>query len=245
MEIPVTVEKSITDIMNTKSMSEKGIKTIVSHRFMLNGYKAARFMGSNGTQEVHMVVFGDTTFSVFLNAFYDGSEQKNKEMVWNMVNSAIYEKKATVDPLAKANFTLDLKGSGYKFYTSMMGTLFMFSAEDESDKTLGAIMVTQVPNEGITSIDDFADKMIAQLAQKGIKSEKEPTEKRFKIDGYDALEKVVIANSPQSDGKKSSVYIVTIKADDKSFAFMGMGVDDKEETLNRFRKIADTFKVKK
>jgi hypothetical protein len=243
-EVPVNIDKSIGDIMNPKTMKDKGIKPIANNRFMLNGYKAARFLGSNGMNELHMIVFGDSTFSAFINGFYGANNMKMRDKMWNAVNSSIYSKTVKIDPLAKAKFSLDLKDSGFKFNMTMMGSIYMFTPEDEKDKTLGSIMITQVPADENTSLDSFAEQMMSSLVQKGIAYNKKVAEKTITIGGIEALEKVIISQKSELDNK-TFIYVLTLKYKDVAFAFMGMGADDKEETLNRFRKVADTFKIKK
>jgi hypothetical protein len=246
-EVPVNIKKSISDLLETKTMEAKGLKTWHVSTFKLNGYDAARYIGTNNEMEMCFVVMGDSTFSLFMNGVAPlNATVKGSQMLESM-NNMVYEKNVKTDPLENAKFEIDLKGTGLMYYTTMMGAIYIYSPDEnlpKKEQSGGGLVIMQMPLEKDMSLDGLADDMMAKLASKGMTNNKVISTKNIKLNGVDAFEKIVLTQKDGMD-KKLLIYFVSLKNASTGFAFMGMGTDDSKETIEYYRKVAKNFKLKK
>jgi hypothetical protein len=244
-EVPVAVEKSINDLMNGNTATERGFKPVYSNRFTMNGYKAARYIGSNGAVEMHMMAFGDETFTVFLNGVYKADDPNAQQEMVSALNTTIYSKEIKVEPLSQSHFYLSFEDYGYKFVTNVMGSIYMFEPKENigAENQRKSFMVMQVPNDGNMTLDGLAEQLMGKMAEKGMNNSKILSDKKVSINGLEAIEKVISTQKEGSD--KGLMYIMTLQSTDYLFAMMGTAGDEKEATINNFKQLAATFNLKK
>lgn len=228
------------DALKTKGMTLLGKETID-----FNGGKATFLTVSQEAGGTHflkqILMFGDADKTVMINGIYPEAAKAIAPQIKAALLSTVYDAAQPEDPLAAANFSIEVSGTGFKFAKSLSGSLIytedgkvpsqkaMFLGANSlgqtaaGDKKQHAIQVLkQLPNGEHTQVQKIAPVRIDNL------------------DGYE-----IIARGKNKQMADELVYqVVLYTAESEYFMLVGLASTEQEKNLAAFRKLAQTFKRK-
>jgi hypothetical protein len=188
-----------------------------------------------------MLVFGNESNTVMVIGTYPETSKNMEAAIHNSLFSTVYDEKKNDDPVAAANFTIDVTGSDFKIDKTMSGMVIYKMDNDVPSKkptllagqSIGKVMVTDLKQYAINRV-----KKLPDLQQAEIKAANPIT-----IDGLSGYE-IVALNNNKNDVVEQTYVVMIFKPDNGYFIIVGNAQADLEMNLNLFKKIASTFKQK-
>lgn len=227
-----------------EAFEQKGIKVFEFKEIKVNGYPA-KYISMQGDLSAKAIalVFGDTTFSTMIMAAYPVNDDLAGKEIMNSLNTIYYDKLKMIDPFATAKFSLDESGSKFKYYQYSSNLyLYTFDGKDNSgDKEAPLILITQLPMDKTMTVKSISDLMIAKAQQYGLTGPQIKNQRTEKLNGYDAYQAEIYG---QMQGKSSLIYICTVAKGDMAIVIQGIARKDVETSLEEFKKLAWTIKLK-
>ncbi|HXD93386.1 MAG TPA: hypothetical protein VNX01_09240 [Bacteroidia bacterium] len=140
-------------------------------------------------------------------------------------------------------YTIDLKGTGFKLNSYSKSPMYFYTMYGK-----GNPFDFPFPNHfsiidktGIVSnIKEYVESMI-KMSKAGLKVLNSLKEKETEINGYKAYE---ISFTGRIDNIFFKTYMLVLSNGKTTLLFTGRAIDDYEETINQFKAIARTIRIK-
>jgi hypothetical protein len=124
--------KTITDEFTAEALQSKGMTLISKKTVDFNNSKATLVKVSQSVKGVtylkQILLFGNNSSTVVVNGTYPEVHNTLEEEIINSLLSTKYDKKQIDNPLEAVPFTIDVRGTEYKFAKYMSGSL-LFSTD--------------------------------------------------------------------------------------------------------------------
>ena len=230
------IEKSFTkDALKSKGMdliSKDIVKYKNSDATLIKVSQKA-----NGIEYLKQIlIFGNGTKTTIVNGICPKKVQESENEIYNSLFTITYDEKQTENPLEAVKYSIEISGTNYKLVRSMLGSL-LYSEDGKIPSEKGLIIVSN-------SIGNFSSTDKKQFAIDRLK--KLPNSEDAKIN---SVEKINISDLDGyeiiAEGKKEEViYQVMLFAANQYFLIVGSNKEDQKESLEIYKKVAKTFKIK-
>jgi hypothetical protein len=200
-------------------------------------------MQGDASAKAYSIVFGDTTFTTMVMAIYPVGDEKTGDEILKSLNTIYYDKNKTIDPFETAYFTLDDKGSKFKFF-HFSANLFIYTVggtENKDDKDAPVILVSQLPKDNTMTAKSIAEMMVSKAQQYGLTNPELNNTTTDKINGYETFQTEV---NGQIQGKPSLLFYCVLTKGDKAIALQGISKKDNQANIEEFKKLAKTIRIK-
>lgn len=229
---------------NKAEFEKKGIKVFEYKDFSVNGYPAKyiRVRGDAST-EGYELVFGDSTFSTMVMAFYAPGDAATGRQIVAALNTMVYDKNQKVDPFATANFSLDDRDGKFKFF-QYSASLYVYTVDgkdNSNDSEAPFLIVTQFPRDNTMTEKSIAGMMISKIEQSGLTDAEVKDTSAATINGYPAYEVMV---SGKMKGENAVLYECVVSGGDKAIVIQGVAKNELEDNVRGFMQLAHTVQVK-
>lgn len=227
-----------------EAFEQKGVKVFDYKEIRVDGYPAKFIsMQADAATNGYAMVFGDTTFSTMIMAFYPANDEATSKQIITALNTIWYDKSKTIDPFENAFFSLDDHNSKLKFF-KYAANLYVYTnggLDNTKDKDSPFLLATPLPGDKSTSAQSIGEMMITRVEEYGLKDGSPKNISTEKINGYETYEVEVYGDM---QGKKSLVYTCVVAKGDKLVTFQGIAKTDLEANLQEFKKLARTVRIK-
>ncbi|MDD3280739.1 MAG: hypothetical protein PHC83_04125 [Bacteroidales bacterium] len=221
-----------------KVYKNNNIKIFEKENFILNKYNALLIHGQeNEKYEHYYLYFGDSTFIVYITAFYPIEDKlKLENQIKKSFMTIEYDKSLIIDPLKNAVFICDTNS---KFiFQKINGNSYIFFLDN---KPTDYASVDVFPYGSTTpKTMSIADQFISTLKSNGLKNIT-IKRKNKKIKKYDA-EEVEIIGYYQNEIFKMNILVLT--SEKYSLLIAGRTKDDYNSFKKNFYKFAYSIKFK-
>jgi hypothetical protein len=227
-----------------ETFEEKGVKVLEYRELTLGGYPAKYVEMEAGDHLVQNLTFGDSTFSSTINAVSLIADVQATADLKAALLSIYYDKATVIDPFKIAPFELDDSNSLYKF-AKYASNMYMYSLNGEYKESYGTdplFLLSVLPNDGTHTRESMADDLVSQVQKYGLIGKEFTSSNTIQIDGTDALERTFNGNLKW---EKKSFYQLVIISKDRCIAIQASCNQGDEATLEEFKKLAQTLKLKK
>src|SRR5258708_1907720 len=229
---------------NKVEFLSRGIKVFDFREITINGFPA-KYLSMQGdpATKTYGLVFGDTTFSTMIMAVYPASDETTGREIINSLNSIVYDKSKKVDPFETASFSLDDKGSKFKFFRSN-ANLYMYTPggiDNTKNEDAPTFMVSQMPKDGGATLKSVVDAVLDKSRQYGmtnIETKYAVTKKINEVDGYET------EVDAQVKDNKTHYYYLVVSKEDKAILIVATTKSDIDNNVREFKKLAYTLKFK-
>ncbi|WP_285055388.1 hypothetical protein [Pedobacter ginsengisoli] len=228
-----------------ENLAKQGMTMAKKEVVDFNGNKALSIKLSqkaNGMDYLkEMLVIGNESTTVMVIGTYPETSKNMEATIHKALFSTVYDEKKNDDPVAAANFTIDVTGSDFKIDKTMSG-MVIYKMDDEipskkptllAGQSIGKVISTDLKQYAINRV-----KKLPDLQQAEIKAANPIT-----IDGLSGYE-IVALNKNKDDVAEQTYVAMLFKPDNGYFIIVGKAQADLEMNLNLFKKIASTFKQK-
>ena len=221
----------------------RGVTVFDYQETIVDGFPAKYvfLQGDPSVKSCHLV-FGDSTFSTSVTAFFSPDDEALAAQMKQTLLSVRYQKKLKVDPFATAPFILDDRQSPCKF-TIFSGNMYIYSRGGAASKEKDApvVMVIPIPRDADATPASIAETTSASREQYGLTDKVVKNINTAKVNGYDAYESEIYGNQK---GKKALFYELIVVKDNKSVVVQGIIAKDFATTLKSVRSFARTIHFK-
>jgi hypothetical protein len=227
-----------------EKFEKKGARVFDYKEFKVNGFPGKYiFMQSAPDAKAISLVFGDTTFSTMIMAVYPLTDDKTGKQIQEAIKTIYYDKNLKIDPFATAAFTLDESKSIFKFSKSASG-MFTYSiggGDKQSFNDEPFITVTTIPSDQTTTAKSISEMLVEGLEKYGLTDKELKNISTTDVNGLPAYEVEVYG---KMNGKRSLVYQLIVKGQDKAVAIQGVIESDFDNNLREIKNLAKTIKLK-
>jgi hypothetical protein len=222
----------------------RGAKVFDFKEIKVNSFPAKYIhMQGDATAKAYSIVFGDTTFTTMVMSIYPVADEKTGNEIINSLNTIYYDKNKKIDPFETANFSLDDKVSKFKFF-QYNANLYIYSIdgiENKEDKDAPMVLVSQFPKDNTMTAKSIAEIMVNKAQQYGLTNPELRNTTTDRINGYETYQTEVYG---QMQGKNSLLFYCVVTKGDKAIVIQGISKKDTESSLQEFKKMAQTVKIK-
>lgn len=230
-----------------EALQSKGFKLYYEKEFQLGDFDALLIYGSNSNPILDnlFLVFGDTSFTVMLEATFLRNDKTSRDEILAALLTSYHDKSANPDYSALTYFTIDLSKSKFKLH-SQMSQLFIYTMEGKGGNVEDISFENQIMMYSLPALKTF-EKVVEQSNSliDGIKTNGvtvSSIEKTFiKINGADAY---IITYNGINAGHSLKCYQVALGDDKGTVIFVGQAYEQQEETIQQFKEISQTLKTK-
>ncbi|HEV7378235.1 MAG TPA: hypothetical protein VGN64_00465 [Dyadobacter sp.] len=224
------------------ALKSKGMTLLDDQTINFNGNKARILKISqfaNGAlYSKETLIFGDSTKTVLVNGVYLEKNKDSEAEIRKAVLSTRYDANRTINPFDAVNFTVDAGGTGYKFATTLSGSLiYTPSGKISPDKPL-FIAGNSISKVAVTDRREFSLNRFKKLPNTQSIHIKEINP--ITIDGLEGYE----ITAADTSGKENIYQMVLFSETNDYYILAGNTKESSPESLEAFRKIALTFKRK-
>lgn len=242
-EIPGPLSK-VSEGFTADKMKTAGMTLLSKETVSLNGSPAMLLkvrQPANGKLYLKQIlVFGDESKTVMVNAIYPESEKAAEPGLKNAILSIRYEEAQKNDPLNAVTFKIDVRGTPFTLASYISGGL-IFSEDGKVPTAKSSFMV--VPSVSAVTVvnrKEFAIKRLNQLPRGALSIVRDAVP--VNIDNLPGYE--IVANGKGSKGEDELVYQVILFAAQEYFIMVGQARENQQNHEAMFKKIARTFKRK-
>ena len=238
--------QTIADGFNEENLKNKGIVLISKQIVDFMGNKATLLnisqKANNGTTYLkNMLVFGTSEGTVMVNGIYPKEYRQYAEDIKKAVLSTVYDMSRNDNPLDAVSFTIDIKGTEFKFTNAVSGML-CFTVDGKIPTDNPTLFIAQ----SISKINSSNKKQYAEERLKKLPRGESILIKEVKevfIDNLSGYE--IVAEDKTSVNITELTYQVML-FDDKGnyYILVGKASNNHQANLQTFRKIAQSFKRK-
>jgi hypothetical protein len=227
------------------ALKSKGMKLIAKETIDFNQGKATFLTVSQeagGTNYLKQILmFGDADKTVMINGIYPEAIKVVEPQIKASLLSTVYDAAQPDDPLAAANFSIEVSGTNFKFAKYLSGSL-MYS-EDGKVPTEKAIFLgtNSLGQAAVGDKKQYTIKALKQLPNgEHTKVQKIEPIRINNLDGYE-----IIAQGKNKQLADELVYQVMLYTDESEyFMLVGLASTNQEKNLVAFKKLARSFKRK-
>lgn len=240
-------------ILNVEEIESNGQKVLDHKEILVDGYSAKYAFTQDSTSKYLFIVFGDSTFVAAISAIYQANDEQTGEELRKSMLSVYYDKDKIFDPLEVARFKFDDTKSKFKFsHCSKLGTfdiVYNYSLngirkEDHEFSDEPQVIVMTVPRNTSVDINAQIKAMesysLLALWYGGITTSKIDTSDE-KVNGYNASITEIKAGS---DSEPVEIYLLVVANANNVVSVLYTAVNNFEENMNEFKKLARTITVK-
>ncbi len=237
--------ESNTATFTIAEFKKKGISVLEFKDLKIDGFNAkyANIKGADENERA-LLVFGDSTFSAMVIAFFPSSSRN--ELLPEIENSFLkikYDKSLIIDPFANSNFKVEENDSKFKF-AKVSANMFIFSENGIVKKSYDnepMVMISTYPFDKTMSKEKLIDQMQDGLIQQGfIKKEIKNISKKS-INGYDTME---VEFYCEHKSKYKLTFMTALIEKDKALVFYGITESNYAENIVEFKKFTSKIKIK-
>ncbi|MCK7554915.1 hypothetical protein MKQ70_07810 [Chitinophaga sedimenti] len=221
------------------------VKEYYRKEFKHGTQDAVLFYAADARQDEDQIVllFGGKHFTVMAVGRMPAKDTASRAEVLKSLLSVYYDPNAASDPLALANFTIDVSGTGFK-YSGHLSQMYHYTLQGKGnpvdDPFADMIMIASLPAMSEEETDAYADDMLHRHQSGGM--EVGPVQETDTlIDGHYAR---LLSFNAVFKGKPASVYQLVVSGEHTAVTFLGCVYDRREELMGQVRKIAGTLKLK-
>jgi hypothetical protein len=213
--------------------------------FKLGEYSALLYYGNDTkpNQEQIVLLFGDNSFVSMALGEFPADQPALRQEVLQELLSMYVDKSVTIDPTELANFSLNTRGTAFKF-SKAASNFFYYAIDGEGDplqNPFGNLIILQaLPAMDRQQIKDYAISMISRCKQMGIDIP-EYAGKDITLNGNYAYE---ITYEGNFKGKKNHAYQIVTGNQNGAVMFLGGLYDRYDELMPQIQSIAATLKLK-
>lgn len=231
----------MSEAFDQEALKSQGMILIKKETIDFKGNKATYFNVSqkaNGiTYLKQILMFGDEAKTILINGIYPENFENLKNDIKTSIFSASYNENQKDNPLEAVKFMIDVSDTQYKFVKYISGSL-LYSEDGKIPTDKGIIMVgNSISKISTTDLKQYSIDRLKKL----------PNGENSKII---SINDITIANLQgyeitANNNKNELVYQVMLYTKEfEYFLIIGQAFNDKEASLNIFKKIAKTFKLK-
>ncbi len=213
--------------------------------FKLGAYDAVLVLEGDiqPNRENLVLLFGDDEFCAMLTSNIPVNNTATRDEVLKALLTTYEDKTARPDPVAMANYTLDVSGTEFK-YVNYTGDTYWYSVGGKGDLRrdifLDRITVEGMPNVSDSFLKELALNLVSANQETGVEiSALHQQETRHK--GNYAFE---ISYKCVTQGRTGTVYMLSTQNDKSSVLFEAYIYDRQEELMAQVKKIAATLTIK-
>jgi hypothetical protein len=237
--------ESNTATFKISEFEKKGISVLEFKDLKINGFKAkyANIKGADENERA-LLVFGDSTFSVMVIAFFPSSSRN--ELIQEIKNSFFkikYDKTIVIDPFASSAFKIEKNDSKFKF-ASASANMFTFSENGIVKKSYEdepILIITSYPFDNTMTKEKLIEDGVNGLIQQGFVKKEVKNISKERINGYEAVEVEIYFEHKKEN--KLVLMTVLIK-NDKAIVIYGNAKSKFEENIKEFKKLTSKLKIK-
>lgn len=221
--------------------------------YKINGYDALLISGKQALDnEVYakMLLFvGDLNITYMICSTVPAhNDAKLHETMKNALLSVIYQPNKKINIYDKFDFTVDLSGSGLKEASFMLQSLMLTDdgkiPSETSEKTSFMIKKTPLGKTLTATEQKQLAVQLYKLYPFGITDSTTLTPRRYNVGQYVGYEIMASGKSGPAQGEEL-VYQVVLFVGTDCYIFSGLTYGDKAKFIPRFRKVVNSFKLKK
>ncbi|MCI5058428.1 MAG: hypothetical protein MRY83_20115 [Flavobacteriales bacterium] len=227
-----------------ENFETKGVKVLKMEDLSIADYQAKYVIVQSQPQINNVsLVFGDSTFSVMMNAMYMSSSQETEKQILKSFNSIKYDKNLKIDPFALAKFSIDESNTKFKFSSQNAGSFFytIDGAKFDPSSDEPSIVISSIPRMDGMSPNDISQRNIAGLEQNGISRIEQKNISTKDFNGYLAYEAELHGIL---EGKKCIFYQMILCEGEKAIIFLGAVRGDFDKNLQEIKNLVKTLKFK-
>ena len=243
-EIPGPYQ-SIADGFSEESLKGKGMTMLSKETIDFNNSKATFVrvsqQASGRTYLKQILMFGDDKETVLITGIYPEEKKSMEENIKAALVSTVYISSINANTPDAANFTVSTAGTEFKFARFIVGSL-AYSADGKIPTEKSTLIIANSINKA--SIQDqrqFSEQRLRNLPRGEFNVIKEVKEVTINnLNGYE-----IVAEGKGKNNEPELVYQVTLFTDKGDYyMIVGQGKENFEKTLQDFRTIARTFRLK-
>lgn len=198
------------------------------------------------TYEKLILIFGDESHSVFLNAVCPKGQTKNiSKAMQESVLSMVYQPDLKVDPLETLPFTMGSEGTGFDSSRVIMGALMFTREGGTPPRSVDKAVIFAVVTSDKSEISDKRAAAVEAFKHSGggnhdvyVDSIAEVT-----IDGLQGYE-IVGSGVDNKSGVRELMFQVLLYGYQRTTLIMGTAASDYDKNVEAFRKISRTLRHK-
>ncbi len=243
-EIPAPYQ-SIEEGFTADALKARGMTLVSKQVIDFNGSKATSInvtQPANGITYVkQMLIFGDSLTTVLVNGIYPEASKEIESKIKDALLSTVYDASQNENPLDAATFTIDIKDTDFKLIKYMSGSL-LYSTDGKIPTEKPTIVVgNSIAKVSPSNQKKYSEERLKKLPRGEQSIVKEINE--VTIDNLNGYE--IVANGKTKDNKDELVYQVMLFTENGDYyLFVGQTKEEFDNYLERFKKIAKTFKRK-
>lgn len=230
---------------NGNALKSQGMKLEQSQDIEFDGRTATLMLVSQTLNNVnyikHILLFGDSTFTVMVNGIYPESAKYLEESIKKAIYTVKYNPIQTVDGEQTADFKIDIKKSDLKFASFMQGSLIYTTdgkmPPETDDKTM--LMVgSSFQNVAVDNRKEYCIKRVKSLpyGEKNVVEEINPITINY-LEGFE-----LVAYGFDKEKNKQLTYQTILYTEVGTyFIILGSTTTDFEKNLANYKKVARTF----
>jgi len=227
-----------------ESIESQGATVNVLINIKLNDYDAIYSEGPSKypNETKLMLIFGDESSTVMILGVCKKDDIDGKKEIQEIFKSIYYDKSLQIDPLELANFEFDASITNFKYSTTLSNFIVYTEngGEDNLDADSNSFQIGTMPKMTDHEAENFIKDLISRYKINGITLlSKEHVKTKF--NDYTAFE---LESKTEIEKKNGIIYLALILGEDSSVLFSGSSFDDFDSYLNKFRKTAETIKIK-
>jgi hypothetical protein len=243
-EMPAPVQ-TIAESFTANELKAKGMTLLEKKLIDYNGSKATFVklsQAANGTIYLKQIlIFGDTKHTVIVNGIYPEANKGAEAGLKDALLSTVYNVSQDDNPADAAKFSVDVSGTEFKLIKYMAGNL-VYSVDGKIPTEKPTLIVgNSIAKVTIDNSKQYAINRLKQWprGEQNVVKEINP----ITIDNLSGYE--IIADGKNKDAKDELVYqTMLFSGDGYYFIILGKATEDLTGNLERFKKIARTFKRK-
>ena len=232
-------------VSTREELETKGCKVISFRTLKLNEYEARTSHFSDGTDIWKMgVLFGDSSFTVMVMAFYDHNIPGLENDVEAILNSIYYDKNKKVNPQDIAFFSVDETKSRFK-YARLVAGMFLYAIDGLVKATYveePTILISLPSYDKDLSLEAVSDDQL-KLARthSGYTDIRVRNRYSTEINGKQAY---VVDADVKINGQDALLHETVIKGNKKIVVAQASIKSDYEATLKEVKKLEETLRIK-
>lgn len=227
------------------TFEKKGIAVLEFDELKIDGFQAkfSHIKSADNSERVN-VVFGDSTFSVMVTAFFPSSS--SEELFPGIKKSFLkikYDKNLIIDPFASSAFKVEKNESKFKF-AKASANMFIFSENGIDKKSYEdepMVMISSYPLDESVTKEKLIEDSVNGLIQQGFVNKETKNMSKKSINGYDTIE----AEFYFEHKTEPKLAFITISIKNKvAIVFYGMAKSKFQENIIEFKKLSNKLTIK-
>jgi hypothetical protein len=227
-----------------QAIEAKGAKIDVLKNIKLNEFEAIYGEGpSKYPDETKLIlIFGDESFLVMIVGVCKTTDIEGKKQLQEIFKSIYYDKSLQVDPLELANFEFDQTITNFK-YAMTASNMFIFTEngkEDLQNANSNMLQIQVMPQMTEEKAEYYANDLLWRYEKNGMEL-KNKTLQKTKIKDITAI---VLETEVKMTNVNGIMYQAVLVFENTTLVLMGTADDDFDNYLNKFKKTAESIKLK-